>query len=433
MAIKVKLRKNPDRNGFHQIQVIYGSAGVKWPVSVGKVKKIFWDEDGGKVTPDHIQAPILNKAIIEQIEKFDLLKRKCESEGYKPEVKTMKTMIPKVKVRMNVLQSLEEYKKHEYNRGAATRPIDTLAGALKKYVKVNGELYFEDLDRNFRDTFEIGCLDGRWTKKNGIVNSTFMVYLSTLVRFLKWASRNNLTRNDDYKYFNELTSQRIKSTVKESPALTKDEILAIYNLDHSKHYDQILGDPALCRESIDAFVFNCCMGLRYVDLTRMTVNWIEESEYGLMMKRLTKKRKTMSVVLLNDLAIEIYSKYSKGKGPEDKLFNVYGNSYLNKFLKDWSKVAGLNRPFTLQFTKGREIITKTVPLHEAITSHCARTTKATTFVADSIRAQGHCDPSTLMSVIGWSSLTSAETYIKSVSGSILEQQAKIRSFNQKNN
>src|SRR5690606_749337 len=121
--------------------------------------------------------------------------------------------------------------------------------------------------------------------------------LSTLKTLLNYAKRSGIKVSDGYKDF------VIKRQKLEVIALTEEEFYRIADLDlsHNKRLDQVR----------DVFVFGCMVGYRYSDLQQLSRYHIKGDTIYLT----TEKTKTPIITPLNDIALNILSKYANRKKP----------------------------------------------------------------------------------------------------------------------
>ena len=120
----------------------------------------------------------------------------------------------------------------------------------------------------------------------------------------------------------------------------------------------------------DIFIFQCCVGCRVGDLTKLTPDNVIGGavEY---VPRKTKDGRPITVrVVLNDTAKGIIKRYAdRGDG---MLLPFVSDAYYNRCLKAVFKEAGLERMVTTLDPKTRQEVRR--PLWEVATSHLARRT-----------------------------------------------------------
>lgn len=428
-SIKVSLRKKSDSKGLHQIQVIYTHKSEKFPVSIGKIKQAYWDEASQSVSKDHIQSQSMNQKILDQIRWFDSIRRSIELKGNNPTVTAMRKIKDGLKHEdKSIIDALREYVLYERGRDseASVKKTITLIGIIEKFIAIEGDILLNEVNYEFRNKLQVGCINGTYTHRSkGVVNSTVHGYIKQFQQFMKWTEMTGYEVKQDYKYFLTLTTQQLNSVEKEKPWLFPEEVEKMYKYD-GNHTFFGKYEPWKLEPTIDALLFNSMVGLRFNDLMNVSINQFTKGEHGWVLNRLTNKEKTKTAVLISGMGEEIFLRRKKGLTGNDLLFKgIYGLHHANELIKKWGEKAGLDRPFTQTWTKGKQIQSKTLPLHEFLSTHCMRVTKATNFIYDSIKKHNFCDPYTLCRVVGWKNISTAEIYIKSVGSLLIDQQAKL--------
>ena len=131
----------------------------------------------------------------------------------------------------------------------------------------------------------------------------------------------------------------------------------------------------------------------------------------------TQKTNDKIRVPLNDLAKEIFVRYSKGN-PGEYLFTAPSNQKLNDFLKEAAKLAGLDREVVKTHYVGTVRHEKTYKLHEVISCHCGRRTFVCISLSLGIPA------SVVMSITGHSDYKNMLPYIAIGDQTAKEQMTK---------
>ena len=120
----------------------------------------------------------------------------------------------------------------------------------------------------------------------------------------------------------------------------------------------------------DIFIFQCCVGCRVGDLTKLTPDNVIGGavEY---VPRKTKDGRPLTVrVVLNETAKGIIERYADRE--DGKLLPFVADAYYNRCLKEVFKAAGLERMVSTLDPKTRQEVRR--PLWEVATSHLARRT-----------------------------------------------------------
>lgn len=179
--------------------------------------------------------------------------------------------------------------------------------------------------------------------------------LSRFRTFYKWAVKEKHTTNnpfDDFEVPQEVYGTPYFITVEERNRLLETDL--------SEH-----PETAVQR---DIFVFQCLIGCRVSDLTKLTrASLKDDGNFIEYIAQKTKKREPETVrVPLTDTAKELIKKYEGGK----KLFPFISDQKYNQHIKKAFTHAGLTRLVTiLNPTTGEE---EQQPLNEVASSHLAR-------------------------------------------------------------
>ena len=96
----------------------------------------------------------------------------------------------------------------------------------------------------------------------------------------------------------------------------------------------------------DLFLFSCYTGVSYGDMCRLTAENLETAEDGTVwIKAIREKTGVEFEIPLLDLPLHIIDKY-RDIMPDGKLLPMYGNSELNKGLKQLAAACGIDRKLT---------------------------------------------------------------------------------------
>ena len=188
----------------------------------------------------------------------------------------------------------------------------------------------------------------------------------------------------------------------------------------------------------DMLLFLCGTGMRFGDMIKLRVDDKEfDSKDRLSgeIKYQSEKTERITRVPLNRLTMDIFNKYSNGKGKEDYLFprtnqdNPISNTKFNKHIKEICKEIGLNRGVkSPQYNLDRTIIKGTdisVNLYEKVSSHIGRKT----FIREQI--ESGTPPRIIMSMTGHKSQKVFDGYYNILKGDRMKNNDKIFSTNLK--
>ena len=126
----------------------------------------------------------------------------------------------------------------------------------------------------------------------------------------------------------------------------------------------------------DVLLFCCYTGLRYSDVWALQPGNLHEWNGGRVLRLIQTKTRTSVSIYLTEAAGAIIDKYA-GDGERARLRPVLANQVMNRHLKQVGKYAGLTAPVVLAERVAGQMVKKSVPKYELLTSHTARHTFAT--------------------------------------------------------
>lgn len=101
----------------------------------------------------------------------------------------------------------------------------------------------------------------------------------------------------------------------------------------------------------DLFLFSCYTGISYGDMCRLTVENLETAEDGTVWIKATREKTGVEFEIpLLDLPQHVIDKY-RDTSSGGKLLPMYGNSELNKGLKQLATVCGIERKLTFHMAR----------------------------------------------------------------------------------
>jgi integrase len=349
----------------------------------------------------------------------------------------------------------EEYKILTQNTDSYIRSV---VGSIKDLIRFsnvyeqreNIQLTTEDIDT----TFVSGLI--KFCDKRGLQPSTIKKRLKVLVSFSKWVG------DKIGVIFSIPIPKKVFTDIeKDIIFLKRDEVLKIYkfdkldysnenHLDYKKkgvlHYMKNTTPKRKKDYTIvtsyevykDMLLFLCGTGMRFGDLITLRVDDKEFDSKDRMkgeIKYQSEKTKKITRVPLNRLTMNIFNKYSSGKGKEDYLFprtnkgNSISGTKFNKHIKEICKEIGLNRGVkSPQYNLDRTIVKGTeisVELYEKVSSHIGRKT----FIREQI--ESGTPPRVIMSMTGHKSQKVFDGYYNILKGDRMKNNDKIFSTNLK--
>ncbi|AFD09129.1 site-specific integrase [Solitalea canadensis] len=204
-------------------------------------------------------------------------------------------------------------------------------------------------------------------------NNTISKKIKALKAFLHYASGKKLVQTSEFENFDTKTVESVKLS------LTEEEVQRLYTLNLSLNKEL-----ALIR---DIFMFGCVTGLKHSDIIKLKVDDVADDKLLIINQYTYIKTR----IPMNNYARFILKKYGAEKG---YCFPMVQNVYANKHLKTLGKMAGINTPINVSIHKGNQIIEKSKPKYELITTDTARYT----YAALSLRAGMR--PELLIQVLG---------------------------------
>ncbi len=182
---------------------------------------------------------------------------------------------------------------------------------------------FSALDRSVVDKFDLYLRTERRLAPNTIV-----LYMSRLHTVINKAIAAGIITADPFSGYEPPRPERRRRY------LTREELQRLMTtpLPSSRLY--------LVR---DLFVFSCYTGISYGDMCRLTAANLETAEGGNTWIKATREKTNVEFEIpLLDLPLHIIDKY-RDTAPDGKLLPMYGNSELNKGLKQLAAACGIEQ------------------------------------------------------------------------------------------
>lgn len=191
-------------------------------------------------------------------------------------------------------------------------------------------------------------------------NNTIHKYLKDLKCALRWATRKGyISRNpmDGYKIGTEVYGTPYYLTIEE-----RDQILN-FDLSNNKYLEV----------ARDAFIFQCFVGCRIGDLSRLTWENINNGYLEYVPQKTKYKRATCLRVPLHKSALQILDKYKCETDKHGKIFPLSKwITYQNDRIKKVFTLVGITRKVLVMDSKTQTEHLK--PLNEIASTHLARRT-----------------------------------------------------------
>ncbi len=264
------------------------------------------------------------------------------------------------------------------------RQNDWTTATFEKFKAVKAHLAAFDLQLTFARFTEEGLNEyvGFLRDTKNLRNSTIGKQVGFLKWFLRWAFKKGYHTNAAFDMFRP----KLKNTQKKVIFLTWDELTRLreYAIPATKQYLERVRD---------VFLFQCFTSLRYSDVCNLRRSDIKENHIEIT----TVKTADSLVIELNDHSRAILEKYKDVAFEGDKVLPVVSNQKMNDYLKELSKLVGLDEPIRETYYKGSERIDLVTPKYELMSTHAGRRTFICNALALGIPAQvvmkwtGHSD------------------------------------------
>lgn len=228
-----------------------------------------------------------------------------------------------------------------------------------------------------------------WYISEGYRNRTISKQLVMLKAFLHWINEQPGYSIPDRVLKFDSHLKVVKKTV---TFLHYDELMHFVDFKLSKPH------LSLAR---DLWCFMAFTSLRYSDLANLLIGHITDNRIDMV----TQKTAEPISIPLTEGAQKILSRYKDTPTKDGHVFKVPANQYMNIYIKDAAKEAGLDRMVVDTFYIGKERIEEQHPFHEIISCHDARRT----FVSCSL-AMG-IPPQVIMKATGHTGYKTMQPYI----------------------
>lgn len=219
------------------------------------------------------------------------------------------------------------------------------------------EIGYDLYTHNINEEFGEGFLDHLRSK--GLMLSTVKSTFAKITALLNKADRRGYAVD---KTFSDCS---IKDEDSDSVYLSMIEITRIYYYQGLKKKEEIVRDY---------FILGCLTGLRFSDYSRLG----RQNFQGDLLIIRTKKTGVLVKIPIHPFVREIFTKY------EWKLPKCHSIQAFNRQIKNICRKIGLDNDTTYNRTHGYDVISKTIPKFELISSHTARRSCATNMYKENV-------------------------------------------------
>lgn len=263
----------------------------------------------------------------------------------------------------------------------------TTLAALRDF---RADILFDEVDYNLLSNFET------FLKDRGLSDNTRRKYFCHIKAYVNLAINKDLFELNRYPF----RKFKAKAVQPERCYLTPDEVSSIENL-------IVSGDNAHLQKVIDMFLFSCYTGLRFSDVSALTVDDIEhvESVNGqapetwlrMTMQKTKEPLRLPLHAMFEGRPVEILARYTQpGKS---RIFRGLTNQYVNRSLKEIAQLCGITKP---------------------ITFHTARHTNATYLLYQGVNV------TTVQKILGHKKLQTTQIYSKVMDMTVVKELSAIK-------
>lgn len=229
--------------------------------------------------------------------------------------------------------------------------------AFAEFLRNEEEVYYK-----YPRIYEVSPCNTRKGHKSGIPaprsHNTMVKIFGCLSAFFRWSSGEGITQNNPFAKFEGIGTEMYGDPV----PLTKEE------RDYLADYD-LTDRPALAVQR-DIFIFQCFIGCRVSDLSRLTTEHVKNGVVEYIPYKTRNKKKKVCHVPLHSRALAILERYADPT--RTTLLPCISDQKYNKAIAEICEKAGLNRLVTVPNKHSGE--EEQVPLFTVVRSHTARRT-----------------------------------------------------------
>ena len=382
--------KQPDRKEACPIMLVYQNKGGKFSYyTKQKIAEKSWNTEKQRVKINYTGASQIN-TILDDLE--NLLKEIAREAIFQKKEIPLEVVRRKFNMKIGDLSIEGDFFKlfnkfiEEANGIKSRTTILSYIGTrnrlleFKESKKVN--ITYETITTPFYDK-----LVNFLIKDKKLLNNSVGKHIKVLKVFLNWSINNEYTNPNislkNFKVFKEDV---------DIIYLTEKELLKIYYL--TEISEKLI-------EVKDNFCFGCFTGLRFSDIVKLNYTNIKDEFIELK----TEKTKDSIKVPLNNYAKAILNKYHL-KIPNRPIPKSISNQKTNQYLKEISRLAGIDDPIEVEKFNGSTKLLINKPKYEFVTTHTARRTFVTLSLEKGMR------PESVMAITGHKKYDTFKKYIK---------------------
>lgn len=352
-----------------------------------KVPLKSWDSKNCRVKSSFRGYTVLNDYLEQFKEDIDVIKRTLRLQRVEPTTDALKSEFeklkqPKVERRsfFDVYDSFLLYQ--EKNKKVSPDTIKQYRSFKERIKQFQNKklkkITLESIDHKFYSEF-VDYLELELKMKANTAGN----HVKILKSFMQWCCDNGFQNQikSDYKKFKKPKSE--------------STIIAL-SLDELNHFWEHEFKNKSLEKVRDIFVFACVTGMRFSDVSRVSINnIIKEKNCISIYTQKTKEEVEIPLVHYSKTILEKYNYNLK----------VISNQKMNDYLKIAAKEAGLDSLRRIKEVRGRETQIIEKPLYSLITFHCGRRSFST------ISLEIGMPMNQVMAITGHRSLQSFQRYV----------------------
>lgn len=274
---------------------------------------------------------------------------------------------------------IEERKQLNKVSSSALEKDKRIKEMLQTFMKETGfSVTFNRMNKHFYIRFAKYCREERKVK---LKNNTLGKYFGFLKTFLRWALENRFHNNDDFKKWENISSDTYEV------ALSNQELEDMCALDYSKN--------KRLEKVRDVFVFGCTTGMRYSDYSKIDRSKVEDDHIIVNLQ----KGKNYITIPLNKYSRTILEKYEYN-------LPIISDQKFREYIKEVAEDAKMTQEVTKVSFIGSERTEVKYKKYKLVSSHTARRTFITLSLEKGMR------PEIVMSITGHKDYKSFQKYIK---------------------
>ena len=244
----------------------------------------------------------------------------------------------------NLIELDELLRSGQYNRESFT-----------EFIKNDITLYKDKFEHNTIRKYESTLTVLQGFKKNLYFNEVNPGFWRKYEIYLIGRGNNQTTIQKAFKVLNVFLNRAVAMQIIEKNPLNAIKVpksesrlkyLTMEELDQlAELYKSNLSQTH--KKALQCFLFSCYTGLRYSDIKELKYKNIMNNSH--LVIKMKKVKKTITIPL-NEFAIELLPEIDNSL-PDMKVFHVYSDQPMNRYLKEIAAKAEIEKPISFQFSR----------------------------------------------------------------------------------